>query len=519
MHHKRPDVADLVRSGVLLLMVVCFGATELRAAEASVWPIPDWQVSSPEEEGMDSAELAKVVAYGKSKSFDSLLITRHGRIVLDAYYAPYTGDIPHNLNSATKSMVSSLVAMLRKDGVLDRFEHPVLDVVADGDVANVDEGKKSITVQHLLDMTSGLEWDEGFEGGREQSMIDMRRSPDWVKFILDRPMSSHAPGELFYYNSGNSHLLSAIVTKLAGTATATYANARLFGPLGIAPPFWRRDPQGIAIGGFGLSLRPHDMAKIGYLYLRRGEWAGQQLLPSEWVDTVSHATISMNARADSSLTYHNQFWALPDRHVFMAVGYHCQVIMVFPDLDIVAAMTAKDFCSFRRMAEGISGAVKSDTPLPADPDAAHLLADAVSDVTTEKPTEVGPAPQIASMISGKTYRFADNALDVRSLSLSFTDRPGYAVEIDTHNPANPVIQMRGPIGLDGVYRKSELTSFGLRAVKGTWVSGDTFAVDVQYVGLGEQQKFSLSFSGNDKVVLRGKARSGREIAVDGEAGG
>ena len=518
MPQKRPALADLARCAVMLLIAATVGARALRAAEAPVWPIPDWQVSTPEQEGMDSAELAKIIAYGKSKSFDSLLITRHGRIVLDAYYAPYSADLPHNLNSATKSVVSSLVAMMRKDGLLDSFDHPVLDLFADRDVANVDDRKKAMTVQHLLDMTSGLEWDEGFEGGTEQSMIDMRRSWDWVKFILDRPMA-HAPGELFYYDSGNSHLLSALITKLTATATVAYANAKLLGPLGIAPPFWRRDPQGNAIGGFGLSLRPHDMAKIGYLYLRRGEWAGQQLLPAEWVDTVSHATISMNARIDPGLTYHNQFWALPDRRVFMAVGYHCQVIMVVPDLDIVAAMTARDFCSFRKMAEGISGAVKSEAALPTDAEAARLLADAVSDVSTEKPTEVGPAPQIASLISGKTYRFADNPLDVRSLSLSFTDRPEYAVEIDIHNPASPLIQLRGPIGLDGLYRKSEPTSFGLRAVKGTWISGDTFAIDLQYVGLGEQQKFSLSFSGDNKVVLRGKARNGREVAVEGEAGG
>lgn len=519
MPHKRPDLADLVRGAVMLLMAVCLGGRELWSAEALVWPIPDWQVSPPEEQGMDSAELAKIIAYGKTKSFDSLLITRHGRIVLDAYYAPYTGDIPHNLNSATKSVVSSLVAMVRQDGVLDSFEHQLLDLFADRDVANVDEHKKAITVQHLLDMTSGFEWDEGFEGGREQSFIDMRRSPDWVKFILDRPMSSHVPGELFYYNSGNSHLLSALVTKLTGTATITYANTRLFGPLGIAPPFWRQDPQGIAIGGFGLSLRPHDMAKIGYLYLRRGEWAGQQLLPTEWVDALNHATISMNARADAGLTYHNQFWALPERHVFMAVGYHCQVIMVFPELDVVAAMTARDFCSFRKMAESISGAVKSEAPLPANADSARLLADAVSDVSTDKPTEAGPAPQIASMISGKTYRFAENALDVRSVTLSFKDDPSYDVEIATHNPANPTIRMRGPIGLDGLYRKSEPTSFGLRAVKGAWVSDDTFAVDVQYVGAGEQQKFLLSFSGDSKVMLRSRARGGREVTVEGEAGG
>jgi len=517
MPHKRDALANYVRGAVMLFMVACFGHRDVRAAEAAVWPIPDWEVSTPEEQGMDSTELAKIIAYGKTKSFDSLLITRHGRIVLDTYYVPYTPDIPHNLNSATKSVVSSLVAILRRDGLLDSFDRPVLDLLADRDAAGVDERKKAMTVQHLLDMTSGLEWDEGFEGGRQQSLIDMRRSPDWVKFILDRPMSSHAPGELFYYNSGNSHLLSAIVAKLTGTATFTYANAKLLGPLGIAPPFWRRDPQGMAIGGFGLSLRPHDMAKIGYLYLRRGEWAGQQLLPEEWVDTVNHATIPMNARVDPGLTYRNQFWALPDRHVFMAVGYHCQVIMVFPGLDIVAAMTARDFCSFRRMAEGISEAVKSDGPLPANADSGRLLADTVSDVSIEKPTEVGPAPQIASRISGKTYRFGGNALDIRSISLSFTDASSYAIQIDTHNPIDPVIRMRGPIGLDGLYRKSEPTSFGLRAVKGTWVSGDTFSIDLQYVGLGEQLQFSLSFRGDNEVVLRGKARGGREVAVDGEA--
>jgi hypothetical protein len=212
---NRPAFAGLVHSVIILLLTVCFGGRELRAVEAPVWPIPDWQVSTPEQKGMDSAELAKIIAYGKTKSFDSLLITRHGRIVLDAYYAPYTGDIPHNINSATKSVVSSLVAVMREDGMLDSFEHPVLDLFSDRDVANVDDRKKAMTLQHLLDMTSGLEWDEGFEGGTEQSLIDMRRSPDWVKFIINRPMA-HAPGEVFYYNSGNSHLLSAVLTKLTG---------------------------------------------------------------------------------------------------------------------------------------------------------------------------------------------------------------------------------------------------------------------------------------------------------------
>ena len=270
---------------ILLTSVHC-GAANAQGTEP-VWPTAQWQTSTPEQQGMDSAALAKLVAAGTTRSFDSLLVTRHGRIVLDAYYAPFTVDMPHAINSSTKAVVATLLAIAYKDGLLDRLDHPMLDFFSDRSIANVDERKKAITVQHLLNMTSGLEWDEGFVGGRQQSLSDMGRSPDWVQFILDRPMA-HAPGEELYYNSGGSHLLSAIVSKLAGKNTADYAQERLFGPLGIAQPFWRRDPQRLPIGGYGLMMRPQDMAKIGYLYLRNGEWAGKQLLPADFLDAVNH---------------------------------------------------------------------------------------------------------------------------------------------------------------------------------------------------------------------------------------
>lgn len=518
MPNNGATLADFARRAALILLAsICCLAGEARAGAETTWPVPQWKVSTPEQQGMDSADLAKLVAFGRTRSFDSLLITRHGRIILDAYYAPYTADIPHVMNSATKAIISSLIAMVHEDGLLDSFDHPVLDLFAGRSVVNVDDRKKAITVQNLLDMTSGFDWDEGFQGGREQSLADLGRSPDWVKFILDRPMA-HPPGEVFYYNSGNSHLLSAIITKLTNQRAADYANARLFAPLGIAPPFWRRDPQGLTTGAFGLFLRPHDMAKIGYLYLRHGAWADKQVLPADWVDSVNHATLSMNASFDPGLKYHNQFWALPDRHVYMAVGYHCQVIMVFPDLDIVAAMTARDFCPFRRIANDIAGAVKSGGELPANPDAALQLANELDDISAEKPSEVGPTSAMAATISGKIYKFPDNALNIKSLELFLTGpEPRYSLEIDRHGPANSLHRLGGPIGLDGLYRESKLTDFGLRAVKGSWVKQDTFVVDIQYVGLGEQRKWFLTFNG-DKLNLRGKLR-GREISVDGESGG
>jgi CubicO group peptidase (beta-lactamase class C family) len=271
--------------------------------------------------------------------------------------------------------------MLLKGGRLDSLDRPVLDFFADSDIANLDARKKAITVQNLLDITSGFEWDEGFEGGKEQSLTDLGRSSDWIKFVLDRPMA-HAPGETFYYNSGNSYLLSAIITKLTGQRAEDFARDRLFGPLGIERPYWREAPRGLSMGAGGLELKPRDMAKFGYLYLRHGEWAGQQLLPPQFVEALGRGHVDMHASYDPNLRYANQFWVMPDRHVFMAWGYHCQAIIVFPAHDIVTVVTAHDNCPSKRLAGDISDAVKSEAVLPPDPAAAAQLAKALSDAAT-----------------------------------------------------------------------------------------------------------------------------------------
>jgi CubicO group peptidase (beta-lactamase class C family) len=341
---------------------------------------------------MDSKELVKVVNFGAthvltfpgltlSSLLDSLLVVRHGKIVVEAYYAPYVAGIPHTINSVTKAVISTLTAIESQNGLLDGTNDRVLDFFDRGSIANVDQGKEVITVQNLLDMTSGIDWMEQLPDGFA-SAIEMDRSPDWVKFILDRPMSS-TPGDAFNYDSGNTHLFSAIITKLAGMSALEYAKAKLFSPLEITDVYWRHDPQGISIGGYGLYLQPRDMAKIGYLYLHNGAWEGKQLLPPAWIDKVSHAAVDMRL---GGLRYSNLFWALPDKHVYMAVGHNGQTIMIFPDLDVVVVTTGRAGFKLGELAEYISNSVKSDTPVPPDETSAKLLADKIVDVSTEKPT-------------------------------------------------------------------------------------------------------------------------------------
>ena len=362
---------------------ICNGATPTQDTTEPIWPTKEWQSSSPEEQGMDSKELAKLVDFGAVHSFDGLLVARHGKVVAEAYYAPYSAGIPHAINSCTKAVISTLTAIALREGLLDNPSHRVMDFFGRQSIANVDDRKEAITVQSLLDMTSGIEWTERLgdsSAAAVETESEMDSSPDWVKFILDRPMSS-APGDIFNYNSANTHLLSAILTKLTGMSALEYAKSKLFGPVGITKVSWQHDPQGISNGGWGLSLLPRDMAKIGYLHLRKGLWEGQELLPPAWIDKVSHATVDMRL---GGLRYSDLFWALPDKRVYMAVGRNGQVIMVFSNLDVVAVTTGRENYRLGELADSISRSVKSAMALPVDSAGAKLLANKILDVSTGK---------------------------------------------------------------------------------------------------------------------------------------
>ena len=153
------------------------------------------------------------------------------------------------------------------------------------------------------------------------------------------------------------------------------------------------------------------------------------------------------------------------------------------------------------------------------PAGANLLANAIRDISNQKPAEVGATPEIASAVSGKTYKFPGNPLNVKSLALSFADpHPHYDLEIYNQDQTKPSLKSDGPIGLDGVYRKGEPTASGIVAMRGKWSDGRTFVIERQMLGTGEEQKWTLSFDG-ERLHLRGKGRDGRDVSIDGEPGG
>ena len=192
----------------LLLYAATVGAAKSGDLATSDWPTKDWSVVAPEAEGLDSGALADLVEWGKAERVDSLLVVRHGKIVLDAYYAPFKPGIRHDLRSVTKSFVGTLSAIAVRDHFLDSVDHPVVDFFKDKAVAHVDDRKKAIRVQHLLDMSSGFEWKEdGY--GADATLWRMYKSPDPTKFVLDQPMKTRSWAKFLLQQRKPIHSLGA----------------------------------------------------------------------------------------------------------------------------------------------------------------------------------------------------------------------------------------------------------------------------------------------------------------------
>jgi CubicO group peptidase (beta-lactamase class C family) len=492
------------------------GAPDAQDSAQATWPTKSWAVSTPEEQGVDSAGLARLIEIVGARRQDSLMIVRHGKIVAEAYYAPYVGGVSHDLRSVTKSVTGTLTAIALRDGLLDSVDHAVLDYFSDRQISNVDDNKKAITIQHLLDMTSGIDWVESVHTP-DEPLMQMYESPDRTGFVLNRAMSG-APGSKFYYNSGNPYVLSALLTRKTGRSALDFAKQQLFEPLGITSANWGHvDAQGVTDGEAGLSLSPHDMAKIGYLYLHNGIWDGKQIIPSSWVDRAAEGKVT----ATYGFRYGNLWWSLPEKGAYMAQGRHSQLILVLPKLDIVAVMTGimpdDEFYPVRRLIEDISRSVKSDTPLPPDPVAQSVLAASIRAAATEKPSPVGDTPELAKTISGKSWQFAKNELDVKSFALNLVgENPTWEIVTDTGKPdSNPTGLFSGSLGLDGMFRKSR-GYYGTNAVKGRWINARTFAIEHRVLGHSETQLWTLAFDGN-RVTVNYQDTDGNREELHGEA--
>ena len=489
----RLSPASFPIAAALAALLVAVSSVAHAADDAVPWPTAGWDVATPESQGVSSAALADLVDFGVANDMDSLLVVRHGRIVAEAYYAPFRPGMRHLVNSVTKAVVGTLAGIAVQSGEIASVDEPVLESFRWRTVANAEGAKAQLKISHLLDMTSGLDWTEPLSTAPPETMLQMARSRDWVGFVVDRPMA-HTPGTAFNYNSGDWQLVSAILAKKTGLDTLEYARRTLFAPLGIADVTWRADPQGVRSGGFGLSLQPRDMAKIGYLYLQRGRWAGQPIVSEAWADRVFHATVEMNLGSTPRFRYGSGWWTIREKRAYLAVGFLRQIIVVLPDADLVAVVTGKSNYPMLPLIDRLAALATSKSALPADAAGSTRLAGRIGAAAIEKATPVGPASALASTVSGRTWRFDRNALGVRSLRLDLVGgEPRYRVELFNAPGGAPTRRLEGAIGLDGLWRSTDLGAGKLLAVKGRWLADDTFEIVFHSVGEGIVTRARLTF--------------------------
>jgi CubicO group peptidase (beta-lactamase class C family) len=302
-------------------------------ASGDYWPTKTWRTSSPEEQGMDSEKLTRMLdAIQEQKlGLHGLLVIRNGYIVSETYFGSFQQDTRHDLYSVTKSFVSTLIGIALDKGYIDSTDQRVVDFFPGETFASLDEQKQAMTLEDVLTMRTGLDWDEG-----DTAYRDLYISPDWVQHMLDMPMVA-PPGSQFNYCSGCSHLLSAILQQTTGMNPRDFADKNLFKPLGIDNLRWESNPAGIPIGGWGLQLTPREMAKLGYLFLHNGLWDGQQIVSAQWVENATRS----HTGTDGDLGYGYQWWTAPSLGAYTALGLYGQTIMVIPGSELVIVTTAQ----------------------------------------------------------------------------------------------------------------------------------------------------------------------------------
>lgn len=265
----------------------------------------------------------------------SCLISRNGSFIFEYYKNKKQQGNLHKINSCTKSIVSSLIGIAYDKGLISSLSTPIVEYFPMLG-KDSDHRKNAITIDHLLTMSAGFDWPEMGEWGGWPQII---HSPNWVNYVLERPLT-HAPGEHMNYNSGCSHLLTAILQKTSGTSIQEFANDNLFSKLKFSDYIWHKDPQGINIGGFGIHLTIHDMHKIGQLFLNNGMWGEKQLIRSDWVELTTQPVYLTYKHFGH---YGRHWWSSvtsQDERFYFAMGMGGQYICVIPSRDIVITITS-----------------------------------------------------------------------------------------------------------------------------------------------------------------------------------
>ena len=315
-----------------------------------------WECASPESVGIDRIPIVRLlekVSQGAFNDFHGILIIKNNKLVVEEYFAnsgKWHGvfinsvfrDRCHHLASTTKCITSTLVGIAIDQGFIESVHEPIMSYLP-GYVAMLSDGKEDVTIEHLLTMSSGIKRTPS--DGR-WLWVDR----DVAEYILDQPLVRE-PGQQFVYSNGSAALVGVIMENATGMTVDSFAEEFLFRPLGITDYIWTAYPDGTVETEGGLALRPRDLARIGQAFLQDGRWNGEKVIPADWVVEATKQRMTYNTSLgqrgygyfwmERQLTYNDTSISS-----FFHFGDGGQLLMVFPELDMVIVLTGGGYGGF-----------------------------------------------------------------------------------------------------------------------------------------------------------------------------
>jgi CubicO group peptidase (beta-lactamase class C family) len=373
--------------------------------------------STPEAQGVDSAAIGRLVTALVDGDYGThgLVVVRHGHVIAESWWSPYRADQPHVMFSVSKSFTATAVGIAETEGLLS-VDEPILSVFPNLASERARANMGNVRIKDLLAMASGHEAD---------TVGVLRALPheDWLRLFLEIPVA-YPPGEHFVYNSGGSFALAAAVASRTGQSVLDYLRPRLLEPLGIEVDHWEQNSRGQELGWTGLRLTTEDLAKFGLLYLQGGMWNGVRLLSEDWVRKATALQVdnSTDGEGDWGTGYGYQWWR--SRHdSFRADGAFGQFSLVYPEADVVVAITAGDDRGrevpqlvWENLVQHIA-----EEPLPAaTPAVAENLNATLAATALPWPRFVPADPELSTRISGRHIDLPFSVLGIDGIRLDFT---------------------------------------------------------------------------------------------------
>ena len=315
-----------------------FLSCEKNPASIETYSNADWWISSPAAQGLDPQRLAAAYYEAENLTFvDALLISKNAVLVSEKYFNGYDSLTGHNVKSISKSFLSALVGIARRENYLTDLNQAMLDFFPEYNTPGLDPRKSSITVRHLLTQKAGYEHER-------YNYSKIFSSSNWIKACIEFPLT-YDPGSVFSYNTAQTHLLSGILTKSTGISIREFAATRLLGPSNITLTDWRQDPQGIYFGGNNMYFLPRSLVRFGQLYINGGCMNGNQIVPSEWVEDSwkdYSGQQNVNWGPLRNIGYGYLWWLgkMDEYQLYLAIGYGGQFIIDIPAINMIIVTTA-----------------------------------------------------------------------------------------------------------------------------------------------------------------------------------